>query len=304
MITPVRDPDHTPRLTRRGFGLLALGGLAAPVLAGCGGAAPPAAPASTAPAPTPQRIAYGGHPDQFGELTVPDDRSLPRALVVVLHGGFWQSDYDLSLMRPLCAALVAEGFATWNVEYRRLPTGGGWTATFDDVGLATDHVLTFGSTRLDLDRVLAIGHSAGGHLAVWAAARAGMPAGAPGAAPRIRLAGVVSQAGVLDLAAARASGAAAVDELVGGTVSTVPERYELASPIERVPLGVPSICVHGTADDVVPIGQSETFVERAVAAGDRSELVRVEGANHTDVIDVGTPAGRQCVDALGRLADG
>lgn len=298
----MRDPGHGGRLSRRTFGLLALGGLGAPALAGCGSGPPPAAaPARPAGSPSPQRIAYGGHPDQFGELTVPD-RSLPRALVVVLHGGFWRSGYDLSLMRPLCADLAAAGFATWNVEYRRLGSGGGWTATFDDVALAVDQLTTLGSTRYDLNRVLAVGHSAGGHLAVWAAARAGLPRGAPGAGPRIRIAGAVSQAGVLDLAAGRLLGGGAVDALVGGSPASVPERYALASPAQRLPLRVPSICVHGTADDVVPVAQSERFVQRAVAAGDRSELVRVEGVGHMDVIDVRSPAWRSCADALGRLA--
>lgn len=297
----MRDGGHGRRLDRRTFGLLVAGLAAAPAVAGCATVPPPARPQVPVTAPRPQRIGYGAHPDQFAELTVPTGRALPRALVVVLHGGFWRAGYDLSLMRPVCADLVANGFATWNVEYRRVGTGGGWDATFVDVALAVDHLTTLGSTRLDLRRVLVVGHSAGGHLAAWAAARPRLPQGAPGGAPRITPAGVVSQAGVLDLAGAQRLGGGAAVDLVGGTPGSVPQRYAVADPAALLPLGVPSICVHGTADDVVPIAQSETFVRRAVAAGDRSELVRVPGASHADVIDVRSPAWRACADALARL---
>ncbi|MEV1291553.1 prolyl oligopeptidase family serine peptidase [Pseudonocardia sp. NPDC049635] len=285
-----------------------LGGLATtPLLGACAsGDDGPAEPESTASAdpPVPQRIAYGGHPDQFGELTVPEDRPLPRGIVVVVHGGFWGAGSDLGLMRPAAAALVAAGFATWNIEYRRLDAGGGWTATFDDVAMAADHLSTLGSTRFDLRKVYALGHSAGGHLAAWLATRPGQQSGDPGADPVVQLAGVVPLAGVLDLAAASALGDRAVDALVGGTPRSAPQRYAVASPIRRLPLGVPSVCVHGTADETVPLAQSETFVAEATAAGDRSELVRVEGADHLQLIDVAHPGWAAGLRALEGLAGG
>jgi dipeptidyl aminopeptidase/acylaminoacyl peptidase len=116
---------------------------------------------------------------------------------------------------------------------------------------------------------------------------------------------VVSQAGVLDLedAARRGVGSGAVDDLLGGGPDEVPERYALASPAARVPVGVPVVCVHGTADDRVPIRQSERYVAAAVAAGDPAELVALPGVNHFAVIDVRTPAWQACTDAVGRLLD-
>ena len=302
MIRHVRDPDHTARFGRRAFGLLAGALTVGPLLAACGtDEGPVEAEETSAAPPAPQRIAYGGHPDQFGELTVPEDRPLPRALVVVVHGGFWRAGSDLGLMRPVSAALVAAGFATWNIEYRKVDAGGGWTATFDDVAMAADHLVTLRSTRFDLRKVHAVGHSAGGHLAAWLATRPGQAAGDPGADPAVRLAGVVSLAGVLDLVAAEGLGDSAVDALVGGTPRSAPERYAAANPIGRLPLGVPSVCVHGTSDQVVPIDQSERFVAEATAAGDRSELVRVEGADHLQLIDVDHPgwaAGLKGLDGL------
>jgi acetyl esterase/lipase len=255
--------------------------------------------------PTPHRIAYGDHPSQFGELTIPGGE--PRAVVVVVHGGFWRQRFGLELGRPLAADLTAAGYAAWNVEYRRVGGAGGWPATFEDVAAAAD--LLAGSVqeaaggRLPLDRVVAVGHSAGGHLAAWLAARPGLPPGSPGAAPAVRLRGVVSQAGVFDLVDAerRGVGSGAAADLLGGGPDEVPERYALASPVARLPLGVPVVCVHGTADVNVPIRQSERFV---AAAGAEAELVTLPSVDHFAVIDPATDAWRTCRDAVERLLDG
>jgi acetyl esterase/lipase len=257
----------------------------------------------------PVRLDYGPHPSQFAELTLPTGNGPPRAVVAVVHGGFWRQAYGLELGRPLAADLAAAGFAAWNVEYRRVGGGGGWPATFTDVATALD--LLAGAPgeaaggRLTMDRVLAVGHSAGGHLATWLAARPGLPPSAPGAGPRVRLAGVVSQAGVLDLvdAAERGVGAGAVDDLLGGAPSAVPDRYALASPTALVPLGVPVVCVHGTSDDRVPLRQSERFVAAARAAGDPAELVVLPEVDHFAVIDPAAHAWRSCRDAVERLSD-
>lgn len=241
-----------------------------------------------------RRIAYAEGPDRFGELTLP--AGPPRGVAVVVHGGFWRSAYTLDLGRPLAADLADAGLAVWNIEYRRVGAGGGWPATFDDVAAATDALAALpGAPGLPLDRVVAVGHSAGGHLAAWLAARPGLPADAPGARPAVRLLGAVAQAGVLDLvdAAERGVGRGAVDDLLGGPPATVPERYALASPIARIPLGVPVTCVHGTADDRVPLRQSERFT---AASGDR--LVTIDDADHFAVIDPSTAAWRACREAV------
>ena len=232
-------------------------------------------------------IAYGDHPSQIADLVVPTgDRQHP--VLVLVHGGFWRADFDRTLMSPLAAAAVEQGWAVWNIEYRRMgEPGGGWPTTFTDVGSAVDHLATLAEEhRLDLAQVVAVGHSAGGHLALWLATRPGLPAGAPGAAPVVAVAAAVSQAGVTDLRAAAEAGLGdgAVAALLGGSPAAVPERYDLASPIVRLPVGVPTLCVHGRADPTVPISQSEAWVAAARAAGDEAQLVAYAGG-HFEVLE-------------------
>jgi acetyl esterase/lipase len=159
--------------------------------------------------------------------------------------------------------------------------------------------------RLDLARVMGLGHSAGGQLVGWAAARGRLPRGAPGADPVVPLAGLVSQAGVLDLvrAAREGLGGGAVRDLMGGGPDDRAGDYALASPLARLPLGVPSVCVHGTADTTVPIRQSEAFVSAARSVGDDSELRPFDG-DHFEPISVGSAAWTSCTDALARLLGG
>jgi acetyl esterase/lipase len=214
---------------------------------------------------------------------------------VLVHGGFWRARYRLRLEDRLVAGLAARGWAVWNLEYRRLGlrSGGGWPATFEDVSAGIDRLGRLGEP-LDLSRVVAIGHSAGGHLACWAAARGGLPAGAPGDEPGVRLAAVVSQAGVVDLreAARLKLSGRAVESLLAGSPVKRPARYNLASPIERLPLGVPQLLVHGDADDVVPIAISRRYAERAAAAGDDCVLVELPGGGHLEHLDPHSEAWR------------
>ena len=254
----------------------------------------------------PLRIAYGTGPSQFGELSLPAGDGPVPGTVVVIHGGFWRSTYGVELGRPLAADLVARGWAVWNIEYRRVggrgQEAGGWTATFDDASAAVDAlagpVAAAVDGRLDIEQVVAVGHSAGGHLAAWLAARPGLPPDAPGATPAVRLRGAVSQAGVLDLVdgARQGVGSGAIENLMGGGPDAVPDRYALGSPIARIPIGVPVVCVHGTVDRNVPIRQSERF---AAAAG--AELVTLPDVEHFAVIDPSTAAWRACRDAAERL---
>lgn len=253
---------------------------------------------------TPRTIGYGTQPAQFGELSLPANASA--GTVVIIHGGFWRARYDLSLGRPLAADLAAHGYTCWNIEYRRVGNGGGWPATLADVAAAIDRL-----TDLDVDtsRVAAVGHSAGGQLAVWAAGREALPAGAPGAAPVVRLAGVVSQAGVLDLAAAHRDGVGgtAVVDLLGARPDEQPERYAIADPTRHLPIAAPVLCVHAGDDDTVPFAQSTAYVEAARAAGGQAAVHEVAG-DHFTVIDPTSQAWALTREALpdllaGRLPD-
>jgi len=232
-------------------------------------------------------VAYGDHPSQVADLVVPAGAG-PHPVLVLVHGGFWRADFDRTLMDPLAVDAVGRGCAVWNIEYRRVgEPGGGWPTTFADVGAAVDHLATLADEHhLDLARVVAAGHSAGGHLALWSATRPGLPDDAPGAGPVVVVAAAVSQAGVADLRASEASGlgGGAAAALLGGSPTAVPDRYELASPIERLPVGVPTLCVHGEADPIVPIAQSEAWVAAARAAGDEADLVSFPGG-HFEVLD-------------------
>jgi pimeloyl-ACP methyl ester carboxylesterase len=200
--------------------------------------------------------------------------------------------------------LTRRGWATWNLEYRRLGvlSRGGWPATFEDVAAGIDHLRTL-EEPLDLARVVAIGHSAGGQLACWAAGRACLPAGAPGADPNVRLAGAVAQAGVVDLRQAARLGLSrrAAESLLGGSPIKWPRRYDLASPVERLPLGVPQLLVHGDADDVVPIALARGYAERAAVSGDRCELVELRGGGHMEHLDPASRAWAAVVRWLERL---
>lgn len=241
-----------------------------------------------------ETIRYGADAAQFAELTRPEGTS--KGVVVVIHGGFWLSQYDLSLGRPLATSLAAEGWTAYNIEYRRVGNGGGWPQTFDDTAAAIDALA--GVERLDTSRVVTLGHSAGGHLAVWAAGRPQL-SGSPWADPAVPVTAAISQAGVLDLASATADnlGGGAVQRFMGGTVD---DRYRQADPTAVIPLAVPVHCVHGTSDGTVPLSQSVDYVERAIAAGAPAQLTEVDG-DHFAVIDPNSPAWARTVEILDSL---
>ncbi len=258
------------------------------------------------PAPEPITIRYGRDPAQFGQLHLPAADG-PVGVVVVLHGGYWRARFGLELGTPLAADLASYGVAAWNVEYRRVGNGGGWPHTLRDVAAAVDAlagvvagVAVRAGTRLDLTDVRAVGHSAGGQLAVWSAARGLLPAGEPGADPVVPITRVAAQAGVLDLVAADAQrlGDGAVRAFLGATAAQRPARYARSSPVALLPSGVPVTCVHGDADVSVPISQSETYVAAARAAGDPATLVRLPGVEHFALIDPATPAWAACRAAV------
>jgi acetyl esterase/lipase len=250
-----------------------------------------------------RRHSYGERRDQFGELTPPEGRRAPWPVAVLIHGGYWRARYDLRLQDGLVGDLAARGWAVWNLEYRRLGwrSRGGWPATFQDVGAGIDHLGRL-DAPLDLARVVAIGHSAGGQLALWAAARLGLPGGAPGAEPAVRPTAAVAQAGVVDLreAARLRLSRGAAESLLGGTPIKRPGRYDLASPIERLPLGVPQLLVHGDADDSVPIELSRRYAARAAEGGDPCELAELAGCGHFEHLDPTSHAWGAVTDWLER----
>ena len=250
---------------------------------------------------------YGDLPRQRGEWWLPPgapDGPLPT--VVLVHGGYWRGSYwrgcwrgsyDLSLEDAVAADLAARGSLVWNVDYR--PSDQPWPATLADAAAAYDHLATGRfADRVDPSRVSVVGHSAGGHLALWLASRDRLPAGAPGG-PRTGppVAAVVAQAPVAALAdgARLGLGGGAVQALLGGGPDELPERYAVADPLALLPTGVPTACVHAAGDDLVPIGQSETYV---AAAGPVARLVRVPGA-HFEHLD---PASAACAAMRGALA--
>jgi acetyl esterase/lipase len=232
------------------------------------------------------RYRYGPAPLQRIDLHLPSDDG-PHPVAILLHGGSWLGGlrYSKLLMRPIAADLARRGWAAWNVEYRRGKSGG-WPATFDDVAAAVDLLAEKGDPRLDLERVVAIGHSAGGQLALWAAARPTAAPGAPGRDPRVRISRVVSLAGVCVMEVpARGEPTGAIGTFLGGGPDEVPERYAQAEPLSRVPLGIPTLLVHGEADDTIPPKRSREYAQAARAAGDDVKLVEIPGADHRSPID-------------------
>lgn len=211
-----------------------------------------------------ETVAYGEHHDQVLELRVPTAPG-PHPLALVLHGGFWRAPYTRRSTTALCIALTRAGWATANVEYRRLGPGA-YGPMLDDVVAAVHRLAGEGP-------VVAVGHSAGGHLALWLAAEHAVDE-------------AVALGGVCDLeAAARAGlGDQAVGELLGGLPEEQPDAYRRADPAARLPLGRPQVLIHGSRDDRVPIEHARRYADRAVAAGDDCRLVEVD-ADHFDPID-------------------
>ncbi|HUB75115.1 MAG TPA: alpha/beta hydrolase [Solirubrobacteraceae bacterium] len=220
---------------------------------------------------------YGPHPSQVADLHLPRGAG-PHPVAVVLHGGAWRARVGRAAMRGVVGELVRAGWAVWNVEYRRVGEGGGWPHTFADVADAVDHLRRL-DAPLELDAVSAIGHSAGGHLALWAASRARLPAGSVGAQPAVSLVRAVAQAGVCDLGGAyeRWHGGA-VGELMGGSPQQLPERYAVADPLALAPAPAPVLLVHGAIDRVVPIELARRYAAASRAHGGEVELIEIEGA--------------------------
>ena len=236
------------------------------------------------------RVHYGSDRSQIAELRFPN-RKGRFPLLFVVHGGFWQSAYDLSHIGHLCAAITSKGIITCNIEYRRIGNlGGGWPGTFQDISLATHRILQTMSndSRCDPAHTAIIGHSAGGHLALWLVGSHRIRKGSPlHSEQKQTITRAISLAGVSDLRQAWKTrlGHGTVTRLMGGTPDEHPDRYNAGSPIDLLPTGARQVLVHGADDDTVPVSQSEVFVQRAEKLGDRPTLVKLDGMGHYELID-------------------
>jgi acetyl esterase/lipase len=255
-------------------------------------------------APKPITVRYGPQHAQLGDLWRPKGARADLPVVVLIHGGFWRQPYTKRLMRRVARVVLAHGWAAYNIEYRRIGRfgRGGWPETFDDVSDAIDALADVDG--IDHCRVVTCGHSAGGHLALWAgSSRATDTNNRPGSGS-IRVRAAISLAGVVDLiAAARFGlGGGAVEALMGATPDQMPDRYALASPASRLPMGIPQILVHGLADTTVPASLSATYVELARSRGDDdAEYVPLPGVGHMEMIDPHGAAMREVVTRLDLL---
>ena len=222
--------------------------------------------------------AYGDRPLQRGEWWIPEAAG-PLPTVVLVHGGFWRPRYDRSLEDAVAEDLCSRGYLCWNLDYAASDQP--WPATLVDVATAYDHLMT--SDRVDAARIAVVGHSAGGHLALWLASRHRLPAGAPGA-PAVTLPPklCVAQGAVaaLGIAARQRLGAGAAQVLLGGGPDDVPDRYAVADPLALLPTGVRTVLIHGMDDEEVPVSQAERYVAAATAVGDDATLVRYVGGHY------------------------
>ena len=248
-------------------------------------------------------VAYGPGADRVVDLRLPPTSAAagasgntgPRPLVVVIHGGFWRAAYDRTHAGSQAAALAAEGYVVAVPEYRRVGSpGGGWPGTFDDTAQWNDRLLglveaQLGPGAVDAQRVVLVGHSAGGHLALWSASRHLLPDGSPWhRRTPLPVRGVVSLAGVtnLELAARLGLGSGAAAALMGGEPGgRHDERYAQGDPARLLPAAVRTVLVHGLQDENVPASLSRDYAERSRTAGGHVEVSELPHCGHFELID-------------------
>ncbi len=240
-----------------------------------------------------ETIAYGPDSDNVGDLRLPRGTG-PHRVAVLLHGGFWRDTAARDLLDAAAVDLTRRGWATWNVEFARVGSGGGWRATTADVAAAIGSLAEFAEGhQLDLERVIVVGHGSGGHLALQATAGVG----------ELPISAVAALAPIGDLEAAHRAGIGsdAVKAFARRTPEQSPERYAAASPIRNLPIGVPLLVVHGDEDDQVPAAISRSFAGRAADEGDTVIYHELEGVGHDELIDPATRAWATVVEEIDRL---
>jgi acetyl esterase/lipase len=235
-------------------------------------------------------IAYGQDTDQIGELRLPDQPG-PHPVVVLIHGGCWLPEFDRMHIRPLAEAVTAMGLATWTIEYRRPDEAeDGWPATFEDAASALDILRTLaGPHYLDMGQITVMGHSAGGQLALWLAARTSFNASHRlFSSNPLSVQRVVALAPIADMEAYADQEGSCPDgarRVMGGDAQRHPDRYRAVSPLHNLVIGIPVDIVHAVEDSIVPIDQSETYVNRVVEEGGQAALHRLPPpARHFDVL--------------------
>jgi acetyl esterase/lipase len=264
------------------------------------------------PAPT-QKIAYGTHPDQYGELWLPKTKTVPHTVIVLIHGGCWRADLPgPELVAFLADALRNEGFAVWSITYRRVGTlavnFSPYPDTFLDVANAVDKLRDLAEVhRLDLTHVTTTGHSAGGHLAMWIAARHRLPVDSPLHKPNpLKIQATIGIAALPDLpyariAAAHACGTDTVDLLTDSKTRKA-NAYRDTSVTSLLPIGVASTLISGTYDAIVAPAHAWRYRENAKTKGDTVELLTLDNAGHFELIAPWTSAGREVVTRITREA--
>ncbi|MFF9068346.1 alpha/beta hydrolase [Streptomyces sp. NPDC014891] len=261
--------------------------------------------------------AYGGHPDQVIDFYAPRDGRTRAPLVVALHGGAWRAPYDRQHLTPFVDYLARRGFAVANVEYRRgsdiprqggaAPVAGRWPETFDDVAAALDALPGLATAHLpqaDVGRIVLTGHSAGGQLALWAAARHVLPPGSPWrlpAPPALR--GVVALAPIAHFGRATELGVCggAVAELLGGA-SSYEERAAHTDPAVLLPTGIATTVVQGRTDVDVPYAVADAYADAAAQAGETVGVTLLEEVGHFPLIDPAADACAVVAEEIAQLA--
>jgi acetyl esterase/lipase len=228
------------------------------------------------------RITYGSQPRQFADLRIPGSPDQRRPVVITIHGGFWRNQFNLTYMGHLCTALKRLGIATWNIEFRSIgDRGGAWPGTFDDVAAAAAHLRTIaGQYHLDLDRTIALGHSAGGHLGLWLSSKT-------------KLRGVVGLGAVADIGRARKL------HLSNGVVDLL-HAPASGDPMQILPLHTSQRLFHGKDDDIVPIDLVRRYVDAAQKKGDDAKLIELDGG-HFEPVDPRTKQWAAVAEEVRRL---
>ncbi|MEE3851842.1 alpha/beta fold hydrolase [Gordonia sp. LSe1-13] len=221
-------------------------------------------------------------------------------LVVLIHGGSWQSQLGADLFDPLARDLAARGMAVYNVEYRRVGSGGGWPTTFHDIASALDHVVEVDQQypQLTTDDELVVGHSAGAQLAVWGGTRHKLDDDEVGSSPRFRPTRVVSLAGPLDMRYAATHGDDRIVTVLGGTPSEVPERYTEVDPIQNIDSDTPVVAMHGTIDTVVAPTNSRRYVDEVERQGGSASLVLLQGIDHGGIVSSDSSSYDRVIDVI------